>query len=144
MKPRQLSISVLLAAMLAVSGLYLSSTAPRVATAAEALPVSELSADRYAQHVAYLASDEMKGRGNGSPELERAGDYIAAQFRLIGLRPGGDDNSWFQKFQITTGAELGQKNALQVDGKSLKASSDFVTILFSPATEVDAPAVFAG
>lgn len=144
MKPRQLSISVLMAAMIAVSGLYLSSTAPRVATAAEALPVSELSADRYAQHVAYLASDQMKGRGNGSPELERAGDYIESQFRLIGLKPVGDDGSWFQKFQITTGAELGPKNALQVEGAALKAGSDFVTILFSPATNVDAPAVFAG
>src|SRR5207249_2147438 len=47
----------------------------------------ELSAARYLEQVKYLASDEMKGRGDGSPELDKAADYIASQFRLWGLRP---------------------------------------------------------
>ena len=54
--------------------------------AAGTLPLSELSADRYMQHVSFLASDDLKGRGNGSPELERAAEYIATQFRSFGLQ----------------------------------------------------------
>src|SRR5205814_9417481 len=103
--------AVLLVALLpALSTLYLSSlvAVPRTRPAAEL--VSELSASRYFDHVQYLSSDEMKGRGNGSPELDRAADYIASQFRLWGLRPMGDGNSYFQKFELITGATIGSKN----------------------------------
>ena len=59
----------------------------------------------------FLASDQLKGRGNGSPELERAADYIASQFRSYGLQPAGDGGTYFQKFDVTIGAEFGTKNA---------------------------------
>lgn len=37
--------------------------------------------------VYYLASDKLRGRGAGTPELEQAADYIARRFAKIGLRP---------------------------------------------------------
>ena len=74
--------------------------------AAGTLPLSELSAERYMQHVSFLASDDLKGRGNGTPELERAAEYIAAQFRSYGLKTAGDNGTFFQKFEITTGARV--------------------------------------
>ena len=144
MKAKNYSLAIFLTALLAVSAFYLKSPAPPSVTAAENLAVGELSAERYAAHVSFLASDDMKGRGNGSPELERAGDYLEPQFRMSGLKPAGDDGSYFQKLQVTMGAEIGPKNALQVDGVSLQLNSDFVTIPFSPAAEVDGAAVFAG
>src|SRR5437016_8180626 len=104
----------------------------------------ELSAPRYLEQVKYLASDEMKGRGDGSPELDKAADYIASQFRLWGLRPMGDDNTFFQKFEITTGAQAGPKNELHLNGTSLKINEDFVPIPFSNTAEFDGPVVFAG
>jgi hypothetical protein len=36
--------------------------------------------------VSYLASDEMKGRRNGSPEMETAANWIAGKFRENGLK----------------------------------------------------------
>src|SRR6187549_3631773 len=84
--------------------------------AAGTLPLQELSTDRYMQHVSFLASDDLKGRGNGSAELERAAEYIAAQFRSYGLQPAGDKGSYFQKFDITVEREYGPKNTLQVAG----------------------------
>jgi hypothetical protein len=39
------------------------------------------------EHMEYLASDSMKGRNTPSPELDRAADYIAAQFQSFGLQP---------------------------------------------------------
>src|SRR5262245_7643377 len=35
------------------------------------------SADRFMRHVTFLASEGLRGRGNGTSELERAADYIA-------------------------------------------------------------------
>lgn len=49
------------------------------------------SAKRINQHVRYLASDKMQGRGTGSPENAKAADYVAQQFRKYGLTPLGTD-----------------------------------------------------
>src|SRR5258708_37688803 len=65
--------------------------------------VSGFSPARYMQDVFFLSRDEMKGRGDGSPELDRAADYIAEQFQRAGLRPAGDTNTYFQNFDVTTG-----------------------------------------
>ena len=43
----------------------------------------------YLQHIKYLASDELEGRGDGTPGLERAADYIEKNFRASGLEPAG-------------------------------------------------------
>jgi hypothetical protein len=106
--------------------------------------VHDFSPSRYLEHVKYLASDELKGRGNGSPELDKAADYIASQFRVWGLKPMGDDNSYFQKFEITTGAQVGPKTELQLNGTNLKINEDFVPISFSNSAGFDGPLVFAG
>lgn len=38
--------------------------------------------------VYFLASDDMMGRANGSPEMKIAAEYIAGVFRKAGLKPG--------------------------------------------------------
>lgn len=49
------------------------------------------------KHVTYLASDKLKGRGTGTKEEKKAGDYIAKQFKKAGLQPKGNDG-WFHNF----------------------------------------------
>ena len=41
----------------------------------------------YLEHVKFLASENLEGRGNGSRGLESAAEYIAAKFRDAGLEP---------------------------------------------------------
>lgn len=65
-------------------------------------------------HIKFLASDDMQGRGNGSPGLEQAGNYIAAQFKAAGLRPGGTNGDWFQPFELTAGLRIDAGNALVI------------------------------
>lgn len=48
----------------------------------------------------YLAGDEMKGRKNGSPEMRKAADYIAAGFREAGLKPLYPETGYFQEYTI--------------------------------------------
>jgi len=96
------------------------------------------------QHVSFLASDDLKGRGNGSPELERAAEYIAAQFRSYGLQTAGENGTYFQKFDITTGAQFGSKNTLQISGASKEKGKDFVTMPVSSSGSYEGPIVFAG
>ena len=42
----------------------------------------DIDPQRFLNHIKYLASPEMRGRATGSPELEKAADYIAAQFHV--------------------------------------------------------------
>jgi aminopeptidase YwaD len=113
--------------------------------AASAPPVSsQLSPARYMGDVGYLASEAMQGRGNGSPELEKAAEYIADQFRRAGLQPAGDNNGYFQAFTVTTGATLGARNELRIGDTALKINDDFVPIVFSDSAEFQGPLIFAG
>jgi hypothetical protein len=52
--------------------------------------------------VRYLADDALGGRLAGTPEERCAGDYIAEQFRRIGLRPGGSDGTYFQTMPLAS------------------------------------------
>jgi hypothetical protein len=52
-----------------------------------ALSAADISPKAYVDHVRYLASPELKGRATGTPELEKAANYIAAQFKSFGLKP---------------------------------------------------------
>ncbi len=57
------------------------------------------SEQRMMGHIKYLASEEMKGRGLGTPELDEAAKYIAEKFGEYGLRPMG--KGFFQFFTHT-------------------------------------------
>ncbi len=56
------------------------------------------SAKRMLEHVNFLASAEMKGRGLGTPELDKAAGYIANEFKKAGLIPSGDNKTYYQNF----------------------------------------------
>ena len=56
------------------------------------------STDRLMGTVRYLAGDDMKGRGFGSPELDLAGLFIAEKLREAGLQPAGKDGEWYDSW----------------------------------------------
>ncbi len=70
---------------------------------AELPPVFSQQALR--DHVTFLASPALKGRGLGSPGLEEAATYIADKFRAAGLAPGGDRGTYFQRFKVEKGED---------------------------------------
>jgi Zn-dependent M28 family amino/carboxypeptidase len=53
------------------------------------------------RRVGTLAHDSMLGRDTPSRGLELAARYVADEFRRFGLRPGGDQGTWFQRYPIT-------------------------------------------
>jgi Zn-dependent M28 family amino/carboxypeptidase len=56
--------------------------------------------DAIAAHDRFLASDLLEGRGPGTRGDQLASEYIAAQFQAAGLKPDGDDGSYFQKVPL--------------------------------------------
>ncbi len=49
-------------------------------------------------HLAYLASDELRGRDTPSPGLERAAEYLEEHHRRHGLLPAGEHGTYVQRF----------------------------------------------
>ncbi len=47
-------------------------------------------AERLMAHVRFLADEKLRGRGNGTPELDEAADYIARAFKSAGLEVTDD------------------------------------------------------
>ncbi len=72
--------------------------------------------DALLAHIKVLSADDLQGRANGSAGLERAGEYIAGQFKSAGLQPGGDGSSWYQPFDIVAGLAIGAGNELVLRG----------------------------
>lgn len=106
-----------------------------------------LDSQRYLNHIKFLASPGMRGRETGSPELEKAAKYIAAQFQADGLKTVGG-KTYLQAFQVTTTAKLGRDNRLDFTAgtasRSLTASKDFIPFNFSAKGKAAAGLVFAG
>jgi len=62
-----------------------------------------LSPDSLRAMVTYLAANAREGRGPGTRGLDQAADFIAAHFKAAGLEPAGDQDTYFQGFEVTTG-----------------------------------------
>jgi len=108
---------------------------------------ADLSTTEYMSYVRFLASDDMKGRATGSPELDECAAYIAKQFRAMHLQPI-DGKSYYQDFDVTTSAKLGSHNRMSIEEGAKRAAftlqQDFVPLNLSSPGEVSAPLAFAG
>ena len=108
---------------------------------------TEPSADEYLGYVKFLASENMRGRATGSPELEKAAEFLREQFKALHLKPIEHD-SYYQNFEVTTSAKLGPDNQVSYTlgdrKKSVKFQRDFVPLNLSTAGHVAGDVVFCG
>jgi len=94
------------------------------------------------RYVAFLASDSLKGRKPGTPEMEVASQYIKGHFQKAGLKLLGEDG--FQWFDIVADVKLGKGNKLGFEETGGILEQDFIPLSFSSNGSVAAPVVFAG
>jgi hypothetical protein len=76
-----------------------------------AVSAADINSKTYLTEVTYLASPELKGRATGSPEIEKAADYLVGLYKSFGLKPP-DGKSYEQAFPVTLGAHMGTGNSL--------------------------------
>ena len=121
---------------------------PLAAQGGKPLSSPEITAREILYHISFLASDRLMGREAGTPEGRMAAAYIANEFERYGLKPAGDDGSFFQVFDFVSGVGLGENNRLDVrSGERLVSyapEADFVPAGFSANGSVSGEAVFAG
>lgn len=95
-----------------------------------------------------LAAPEMEGRASGTPGGAKAAAHITEEFRKLGLQPIGDNGSYLQSFEVTTGVRLGAGNRLALvvpsARKEYQAGVAFQPFSLSTEGEVSGEVVFAG
>lgn len=125
-----------LAAALLVTGVVLAVARPGQ------LPDEEVEA-RLRRNVGYLASPECEGRGPTTRGIQLAADHIAAEFRTIGLKPGGQAG-YFQPFSIAGG--VARLTLVGPNGRTveLKQGVHFQPLGNDQQGKVTGPVVFAG
>src|ERR1700693_5706225 len=58
--------------------------------------MQKINPERIRAHVRFLSHDLLEGRGTGQRGGDIAAEYIGTQFALYGLKPAGDDGTFFQ------------------------------------------------
>jgi Zn-dependent M28 family amino/carboxypeptidase len=120
------------------------------AVLAQKAQTPRIDADKIREAVKYLSSDELEGRGTGQKGGDVAADYIAAQLKSYGLKPAGDNNTYFQNVPMVGVKTLPSTTFEFVPAKGssvqLKNLDDYVTSNETQTTtaDIDAPIVFVG
>ncbi len=116
-------------------------------TTSQPAALSPISAQAYLEHIKYLASDELGGRQTGTEGIEQAAEYIARHFVDAGLKPAGDDGTFFQQFEVQRGKKLiDTAAALKVEGihQHWQVRKDWIPLPFTSTDDVEGPLAFAG
>jgi TonB family protein len=117
---------------------------------AAAAPLPQVDKEKIRAHVKYLSSDELEGRGTGQRGGDMAADYIGKQFASYGLKPAGDNGTFFEEVPMVGVKTLPETTFkfVEASGKSFEAKNltEFVTNNESQAetADIDAPIVFVG
>ncbi len=133
--------------LLALAGVI---TAGLMSAADQDAGLMSITAAALKGHIYFLASDEMGGRDSLSHEGRIAAEYIAAFYHRAGLKPAGENNTFFQNFPMVE-ASLDREHSYLRAKIGPSTSRDFamgpdfsLSRQGSADVEVTAPLVFAG
>ena len=128
---------------LIVRGLVCFSATLSLLTAQQALSPAEsqltktITANSLKGHVSFLASDALEGRDTPSKGLEVAGEYIASEYRRLGLKPAVGD-SYFQEapYALVKQPMDGFELTLEGGGKSIRLDKSNAGLTATGAMEL--------
>ena len=102
-----------------------------------------ITAEQLKDYLYFVASDEMEGRDTPSRGLDTTAKFIALNLKRWGLKPAGDNGTFFQKFMLNVRSTDAAQTNLQIGGQSIKYGRDFFANPVA-ASVAGSPLVFAG
>ena len=104
---------------------------------------------RLKQTSQYLAADELEGRGINTAGIDKAADYLAAEFTRMGLDTKRYQGTPFHTFYLGSRFGLGKTNSLVLTpagGKptELAMGADFTPLSLSGSGKLNLPVAFMG
>jgi Zn-dependent M28 family amino/carboxypeptidase len=95
--------------------------------------VDAIKAERLKEYLYYVAADEMEGRDTPSRGLDLTAKFIAMNLALWGVKPGGDNNTYFQKILLRKGKVDPKTTSATLNGTALVLGEDY-TARANPGT----------
>ena len=117
-------------------------SAPAAAPAPAHGNADYISARQLKDYLAFIASDEMEGRDTPSRGLDTAARFIATHLSRWGLKPAGDDGSYFQRIAMTQNKIDPALSYVEINGQRFNFGEDFLAGL--TAGSASGPLVYAG
>lgn len=137
------TMAAMVAVAMVTAGLLAAASGPASGAARAAL-VSGRDSLEVRDYERTLADPKWEGRGVGTAGIEQAAEWIAARMKAAGLRPAGDDGTWFQPFEVTTGVEAQSPCALVSSTRADSLGEGLQPLGFSTNGTAHARVVFAG
>lgn len=101
------------------------------------IKISDLKKDLY-----MLADARFKGRSAGTIDELKASAWLAEQYRAIGLKPAGDDSTYFQFFTLWRN-HLAENTSIEINGRAVALWQD-VAVAQMANTSLEAPITYLG
>lgn len=101
-----------------------------------------ITAAQMKKYLTFIASDELEGRDTPSRGLDIAGMYIAGHLESWGLKPAGDNGTYFQKFPLKRTKVDAGATRLAYNGQTYSYGTDILASMMPG--NVSGNLVFAG
>ena len=116
--------------------------APTTVSLASKRGADLITAAQLSDYLYFIAADEMEGRDTPSRGLDITARFLSLKLSRLGLKPAGDDGTYFQKIVLRRDSIDATKTKVQLNNQNLILGEDYIP-LARPA-DVAAPLVFAG
>ena len=99
-----------------------------------------ITANHLRDYLSFIASDEMEGRDTPSRGLDITAKFIATNLSRWGLRPAGDNDSYFQQIALRRNKIEEWQTHAEFNGEKFSFGEDFVANVI--AANLSAPLVY--
>lgn len=118
---------------------------PKANTAAKvtvARGLDTISAAQLRSYLSFIASDEMEGRDTPSRGLDTTAKFIAMNLERWGLKPAGDNGTFFQRITLRRDTLDGPRSTAEINGQKFNFGEDFISNAVGGT--ISAPLVYVG
>jgi Zn-dependent M28 family amino/carboxypeptidase len=102
------------------------STDVRAGTAAAA--AATITPAEMREHIAYIASDALRGRDTPSPGLDSAAAYLVREFQRLGLQGGAEGGSFIQRYPLRPSGKMAPNVVAVFPGADPALSNEYVVL----------------
>ena len=103
-----------------------------------------ISQEQLAWDLAFLASDELRGRNTPSPGFDAAADYIAKRLAAAGVAPAGDAGTYRQHYELRETHVDTEAASITLGARSFAFGRDFIMRSWAGPISGELPIVFVG
>ena len=115
---------------------------PVATTSVSTKGAEQITAAQMREYLTFISSDEMEGRDTPSRGLDLTAKFLATNLARWGLKPVGDDGTFFQKIALRRDQVNKEQTRVRLNDQILAFGEDYIALPNN--ADVSGPLVFAG